>query len=207
MSERASAEPFGGRIDLRAGAWIEHRSGFVRDHLALMAALERDLPLAVETIRIMGRDVKTPRLTSWHGDAGASYAYSGRTFAPHPWTAELARLRDALREATGVAFNSVLANLYRDGADSMGAHADDEPELGLARDDIRIASISLGAKRRFVLLPRRNGPKWEAPLGEGDLLLMGGTTQRHYRHAVPKTRKPVEKRMNLTFRVILEGLR
>jgi alkylated DNA repair dioxygenase AlkB len=196
-----------GRIDLGAGAWLEHRAGFVRDHLALMAALERDLPLAQETIRIMGREVNTPRLTSWHGDPGRSYSYSGRTFEPHPWTRELSTLRDAVRDATGVPFNSVLVNLYRDGADSMGAHADDEPELGLARDDIRIASVSLGAKRRFVLLPRRNGHKWEALLGEGDLLLMGGTTQRHYRHAAPKTRKPVEKRMNLTFRVILEGLR
>jgi alkylated DNA repair dioxygenase AlkB len=191
------------RVDLGGGAWIDHQAEFVPDHVATMAALERDLPLVAESIRIAGRDVSTPRLTSWHGDPDSVYTYSGRTFTPHPWTAELAALRDRVRTAAGVEFNSVLVNLYRDGSDSMGAHADDEPELGPSRDDVRIASVSLGGTRRFVLLPRRAGEKIELALGGGDLLVMGGTTQRRYRHAVPKTKKPVEKRMNLTFRLIL----
>ncbi len=190
---------------LGGGAWISLVDGFVHDHDLLLDALVRALPLRAETIRVFGRDVATPRLTSWHGDPGCAYAYSGRTFAPSPWTPELGDLRERLDRETGTRFNSVLANLYRDGADSMGAHADDEPELGPRRDDVRIASISLGAPRRFVLLPRR--PSWGSrrvlSLGEGSLLLMGGTTQQRYRHAVPKTQRPVGVRLNLTFRVVL----
>jgi alkylated DNA repair dioxygenase AlkB len=184
------------------GAFIELVPGFVAEDAELLARLTETLPLAVETIRIFGRDVATPRLTSWHGDPGCSYAYSGRRFEPHPWTTELRVLRERLRAHTGIDFNSVLANHYRDGSDSMGAHADNEAELGPTRDDIRVASISLGARRAFVLRPRRAGVTRRAMLGQGDLLLMGGTTQRHYVHEVPKTRQPIGPRLNLTFRVI-----
>jgi alkylated DNA repair dioxygenase AlkB len=96
----------------------------------------------------------------------------------------------------------VLANLYRDGRDSVGFHADDEPELGPSRDDIAIASLSLGAERRFVLKHRRSGARHLFELGHGALLVMTGRTQHHYVHAVPKTERPVQPRLNLTFRVI-----
>jgi alkylated DNA repair dioxygenase AlkB len=99
----------------------------------------------------------------------------------------------------------VLVNYYRDGRDAMGEHADDEPELGPATNDIRIASVSLGAPRRFVLRHRRTREVRAFALGEGSLLVMGGTTQQHYRHHVPRTRTPVGPRMNLTFRVIRHG--
>ena len=119
-----------------------------------------------------------PRLTSWHGDPGCSYAYSGRLFHPAPWTPELAALRDRLIAAEGCAFNSVLVNHYRDGADSMGEHADDEPELGPSRDDVRIASISLGAPRRFVLRHRRTRRVHAFAARRGKPPRHGGTTQR-----------------------------
>lgn len=155
---------------------------------------------------MFGRMVKTPRLTSWHGDPSCSYRYSGRTFTPKPWTQVLLTLRDRIHHETGVLFNSVLANLYRDQRDAMGAHSDDEPELGPHRDDVRIASLSLGERRRFVVSPK---DKQHAPLklalGEGDLLVMGGTTQRHYRHALPRVAKPTGPRLNLTFRVVLDA--
>jgi alkylated DNA repair dioxygenase AlkB len=190
------------RIDLGEGAWTTLTPAFVPDHLALMAKLVQSLPLKEETIVLFGRSVAMPRLTSWHGDPGCSYAYSGRLFHPAPWTPELAALRDRLVATEGCAFNSVLVNYYRDGRDSMGEHADDEPELGPSTDDIRIASISLGAARRFVLRYRRTRRVHAFELGEGSLLVMGGTTQRHFRHHLPRTRAAVASRMNLTFRVI-----
>jgi len=190
------------RIDLGEGAWVRLEPGFVRDHLALMTRLTDSLPLRQESIVLFGRTVNMPRLTSWHGDPGCSYAYSGRVFLPAPWTAELAVLRDRLAQSEGCAFNSVLVNHYRDGQDSMGEHADDEPELGPSADDIRIASLSLGAPRRFVLRHRRTRQVHTFQLGEGSVLVMGGTTQRHFRHHLPRTRAPVGPRMNLTFRMI-----
>ena len=193
------------RIDLGEGAWASWEPAFVPDHVALMAKLVASLPLCQETIVLFGRTVPMPRLTSWHGDPGCSYAYSGRLFHPAPWTPELAVVRDRLVEGEGCAFNSVLVNHYRDGRDSMGEHADDEPELGPSKDDVRIASVSLGAARRFVLRHRRTRHVHAFELGEGSLLVMGGTTQRYYRHHLPRTRAPTGPRMNLTFRVIRVG--
>lgn len=178
---------------------------FVEDHVEMQARLLATLPLHQERLVLFGREVRTPRLTSLHGDPGCEYAYSGRRFAPQPWTPELSALRDRVSRVAGVAFNTVLGNLYRSGEDSMGRHADDEPELGPSQDDIRIASVSLGARRRFIMRHRATGKRWVLELGEGDLLVMGGTTQQHYQHEVPKTRKHVGPRLNLTFRVVVEA--
>ena len=167
----------------------------------LLDRLMSSLPLRQETIQIFGRPVNQPRLSAWIGDPGASYSYSGRTFAPEPWVPELIALRQRLGEALGQDFNSVLCNLYRSGQDSMGWHADNEPELG---PDPRIASVSLGGTRRFVLRHRkRQAPAVELGLSHGSLLVMEGTTQHHWRHAVPKTARDVKPRLNLTFRTIL----
>ena len=202
---RASASKIGRgleRTDLGEGAWVTWERDFVPDHLALMTLLAASLPLRQETIVLFGRTVAMPRLTSWHGDPGCSYVYSGRIFHPAPFTPELAGLRDRLAAREGCAFNSVLVNYYRDGQDAMGEHADDEPELGPSPDDVRIASVSLGAPRRFVLRHRRTRLVHHFELGEGSVLVMGGTTQRHFRHHLPRTRVPVAPRINLTFRVI-----
>ncbi len=189
--------------ELGDGARVAYVPGFVPEHAALMEALVGSLPLRQEPLVLFGRENLTPRLTSWHGDPVCAYRYSGRTFAPQPWTPELAALRVRLREATGYDFNGVLANFYRDGSDSMGAHSDDERELGPAPDDVAVASVSLGARRRFLLERKRGGDRREWALGEGDLLLMTGTTQRHYKHWVPRTSRPVGPRLNLTFRVLV----
>ena len=194
---------FRGRsLDLEHGGWAQLIAEFVPDHERVMATLLASLPLRQEPITMFGKTHLTPRLTSWHGDPGCAYRYSGRTFAPQPWTPALAALRERLRDASGYVFNCVLVNYYRDGGDAMGAHADDEPELGPAPDDIGIGSVSLGARRRFLLRPKAGGETLEYGLGEGDALVMGGTTQAHYKHWVPRTKKPVGPRMNLTFRVI-----
>ncbi|HKQ71369.1 MAG TPA: alpha-ketoglutarate-dependent dioxygenase AlkB [Polyangiaceae bacterium] len=190
------------RIDLGEGAWLSFEPAFVSRDAATMAALVGELPLRQETIVLFGREVVTPRLTSWHGDPGCSYRYSGRAFEPSAWTRELADLRDRLNEGEGCDFNSVLANYYRDGQDAMGEHADDEPELGPSRDDVRIASVSLGAPRRFVLRHKKTREVIAFDLGAGSLLVMGGTTQRYYRHHVPRSKKPLGARLNLTYRVL-----
>ncbi len=114
--------------------------------------------------------------------------------------AGLAALRDRLRKELGVPFNSVLANLYRDGRDAMGWHSDDEPELGA---EPVIASLSLGAARRFVLRRRDDhAVKQTLVLAPGSLLVMRGACQRDWQHALPRTAKPVGPRLNLTFRHI-----
>lgn len=190
------------RRDVGEGAFLELTPGFVRDHENAMVALLDELALEQETISMFGRDVRVPRLVAYHGDPDRPYRYSGRTHEPRPWTPTLTALRQRVVAHTGTPYDTVLVNLYRDGADAMGRHADDEPELGPAPDDVRIASVSLGARRTFRLKHRRDGRRIDLDLGEGDLLVMGGTTQTHWLHEVPRTREPVGPRMNLTFRCV-----
>ena len=166
----------------------------------LFDALRDGLPWSVHRIRLFGREVDSPRLSAWIGDPAAVYRYSGTAFTPHPWTAALASLRDRLQQGLGVPFNSVLANLYRDGRDAMGWHSDDEPELGPRPV---IASVSLGGVRRFALKHRRDAAlKGVLELPHGSLLVMSGDTQRLYRHALPRTSRVVAARINLTFRQV-----
>ena len=140
-----------------------------------------------------------PRLTAWYADPGLTYSYSGVTHHAFPWTPELLAVKTRAEVAAGVSWNSLLLSLYRDGQDSIGFHADDEPELGT---NPVIGSVSLGAERRFVLKHPASGEKLEFDLPHGSLLVMGGASQHHWRHGVPKTRKPVGPRINLTFRYI-----
>lgn len=168
---------------------------------ALRLALLDGVAWEVHRIRLFGREVDSPRLSCWIGDPQARYRYSGSDFLPHPWPPALLPLRARLQGECDAAFNSVLVNRYRSGQDAMGWHSDDEPELGPRP---LIASLSLGAPRRFVFRDRQAPPrKQELLLGHGDLLLMGGDTQRLYQHALPRTARPVGERINLTFRTIL----
>ena len=164
----------------------------------LFDALRTGIRWRQEEVTIFGQRRLVPRLVAWHGDPGASYRYSGTEHHPEPWTPALERVRAKVRELSGVEFNAVLLNLYRDGRDGMGWHADDEPELG--RDPV-IASVSLGAPRRFCLRHRRRKDlKLDLELPHGSLLVMAGPMQHHWVHALPKTRRPVGERINLTFR-------
>ncbi len=162
------------------------------------------VPFAAKQIRIFGRVVDQPRLTAWIGDASAVYTYSGVQNDPAPWPDVLAELRDRIAAATGARFNSVLCNLYRDGADSMGMHSDSERELG---PNPVIASLSLGAVRRFQLRHRkRRDQGLDLDLPDGSLLVMRGALQHHYRHGVPKQPKITAGRINLTFRYVAAPL-
>ena len=166
---------------------------------ALFAVLTATIPWERHRLRLFGREIDAPRLSCWIGDLGAAYTYSHVRFAPRPWPPALATLRARLEIACDARFNSVLANLYLDGRDSMGWHSDDEPELGA---DPVIASISLGGVRRFRLRARSGGAGLTLELAHGSLLLMAGATQRLYRHDLPKTRAAVAPRINLTFRYV-----
>ncbi|WP_207433979.1 alpha-ketoglutarate-dependent dioxygenase AlkB family protein [Sabulibacter ruber] len=166
----------------------------------LQQALEENVAWRQEKIRMFGREVDQPRLTAWYADAGKAYTYSGLTWEPLPWLPELSALRKQLQQLTGASFNSVLLNLYRHGQDSMGWHADDEPELG---QNPIIASISLGQERTFSFRHRQQKElKHQLVLPSGSLLLMAGPTQHFWHHQLPKTTKPQQPRINLTFRVI-----
>jgi alkylated DNA repair dioxygenase AlkB len=160
---------------------------------ALMAATAWRQEIAT----VMGRRVPIPRLTAWHGEAG--YVYSGISMAPLSWNGPLLEIKTVAEACAGQAFNSVLLNLYRDGRDSVSWHADNEP--GLGRDPV-IASISLGAIRRFQMKHRRSSRRVALELPHGSCLVMAGPTQHHWLHQVPKTARPVGPRINLTFRAM-----
>ncbi len=172
----------------------------VKESKALFEKLTKNIAWRQESIIIFGRKVLTPRLTAWHGDAGAVYKYSGVSFDPLPWTEELLCIKSKAEALAGTTFNSVLLNLYRDGSDSMGWHSDDEPELG--RDPI-IASVNLGEARRFDLrLKTEHQQKLQILLEDGSVLVMKSDLQHYWQHQVAKSAKVKGPRINLTFRTI-----
>ncbi|TNE40793.1 MAG: alpha-ketoglutarate-dependent dioxygenase AlkB [Sphingomonadales bacterium] len=168
----------------------------------MLSRLQASIPWRQESITLFGRTHAQPRLICWMGDAGCTYRYSGRTWHPEPWDSLVADLRSQVEGLTGERFNSALLNLYRNGSDSMGFHADDEPELGKTPV---IASLSFGAERVMHFRHRHDHslPTRKIALPDGSLLVMRGETQANWRHAIPKTRRPVGPRINLTFRRIM----
>ncbi len=182
------------------GADVSYEAdAFAARATALFDALHREIPWEQHRLRLFGREIGSPRLSCWIGDEGTAYKYSGTRFEPHAWTPTLALLRAELAARFDLAFNSVLANLYRDGRDSMGWHSDAEPELGTAPV---IASLSFGAVRRFRFRSRQSKRVALAiDLAPGSLLVMRGATQRLYQHDLPKVAR-ADARINLTFRWI-----
>jgi alkylated DNA repair dioxygenase AlkB len=181
----------------------------------LLARLWRELDWSQREITVYGRRVMQPRLVAWYGDAAAVYSYSGLTLQPLPWHPLLQNLGRRIERATGQRFNAVLANAYRTGGDSMSWHADNEKELGPRPV---IASLSLGAPRRFLLrlAQRQPGLKTTISTGvatgsfgltleNGSLLLMQAGCQQRYQHALPRTRRATGLRINLTYRWIVAG--
>ncbi|CAD5291578.1 Alpha-ketoglutarate-dependent dioxygenase AlkB [Alteromonas sp. 38] len=161
---------------------------------------ESTLPWRQDTIRMYGKYLDVPRLQAWHGDPECLYKYSGIKLAPQPWTPELAVIRDKCIEVCHIPFNSVLANWYRHGQDSMSMHADDEPELG---PNPVVASVTFGESRPFVFKHKETGARFTQILEHGSLLVMGETTQSQYLHGIAKTTKHIGGRINLTFRHLI----
>lgn len=163
------------------------------------SALKNSLAWRQDHIKMFGKSVKIPRLHAWYGDPEAAYTYSALTMQPENWTSELTKLKNLCESACNTRFNSVLANYYRDEQDSMGAHADNEPELG---KQPTIASLSLGQVRELTFKHTGTGQKVNLPLAHGSLLIMAGETQRYWQHGITKRRGPLGQRINLTFRMI-----
>lgn len=152
-----------------------------------------------ETV-IFGKRIVTARKVAWFAESGLAYTYSGTTKQPLEWTPELAEIKTRVEHLTGSTYNSCLLNLYHDGNEGMGWHSDDEKSL---LTDATIASISLGAERIFRLKHKHlDLPQVEVVLEHGSLLAMKGSTQTHWLHTIPKTKKIKSPRINLTFRTM-----
>lgn len=165
-----------------------------------LSELQQDINWKQEKIKLFGKEQVMPRLTAWYGDKG--YTYSGLQNKPQPWIPVLQEIRKQVMSATGKEFNSVLLNFYRNGQDSMGWHADDEPALGT---EPCIASVSFGEVRKFGFKHRYNKELQNKyiSLQHGSLLLMQGQTQHYWKHCLPKTASAGGIRINLTFRNII----
>ncbi len=160
-----------------------------------------DIPWQHDEAVIFGKHIVTARKVAWFAESGLSYTYSGMTKQALEWTRELAEIKALVENLTGTTYNSCLLNLYHDGDEGMGWHSDDEKSL--VRDGA-IASVSFGAERKFRL--KHKGleiPPVEILLENGSLLVMKGTTQTHWLHSIPKTKKVTTPRINLTFRTIV----
>jgi alkylated DNA repair dioxygenase AlkB len=196
--------------DLGAGAVLDHAPAWIPagEAAALLVALRDELGWEQREIVLFGRPVLQPRLIAWGG--ALPYRYSGQTLPPRPLPARVGALVERVNRILDLRerrFNHVLANRYRDGQDSMGMHADAEPELG---DDPVVATLSFGAARRMTIAPRQaaTGPRRDLLLGAGDLLIMGGTCQRFFRHGIPRQRgrdEAVGERISLTLRHVLRA--
>jgi alkylated DNA repair dioxygenase AlkB len=152
-----------------------------------------------DEVIVFGKRHITQRKVAWYGDESYAYTYSGTTREALPWTPELLELKQQVEERTGSVYNSCLLNRYHSGEEGMGWHSDDEKML---QPNGSIASVSLGAERKFAFKHKRTGETVSLLLDHGSLLEMKGETQRYWLHSLPKTKKVKRERINLTFRII-----
>jgi len=168
---------------------------------SLFDQLVNELPWRTETITLFGKTYMQPRMLEFFGDPGVCYTYSKKLYNALEWTPLLRELRTIAEDIAGESLNCVLANLYRNERDSMGMHADNEPELG---KHPTIVSMSFGATRTFVLQhkTKKNIPRIRIPLISESILVMKGQTQEHWLHGIEKKTRTLGPRINLTFRHI-----
>ena len=165
-----------------------------------MSALQDETPWQQDDITVFGKTYQQPRLTALYGLNKKPYSYSNITMQPLLFTDNLLEIKSKVEKVTKTTFTSCLLNLYRNGKDSNGWHADNESELG--KNPI-IASLSLGEERWFHLKHREQKElKTKILLEHGSILLMKGSTQHCWLHQIPKTKKQINARVNLTFRII-----
>ncbi|ASK29284.1 alpha-ketoglutarate-dependent dioxygenase AlkB [Chryseobacterium sp. T16E-39] len=183
---------------------LEYTDGFLSEQeaTALKEFLMETAPWIQTTQKMYDKEVLTPRLTAWYGDEDKSYQLSGTRVVVNPWIPELLALKKRLEETSGYAFNSVLLNLYRNGNDSVAWHRDRDSRFG---NRPVIASVSLGQVRNFDFRKVDDHQlKYSLPLSHGSLLIMKGNLQLHWEHRIAKSVKPMQPRINLTFRLIKE---
>lgn len=158
-----------------------------------------------DEVILHGQYYKTDRKVVWYGDENYQYHYSGMVKQAHTWNPLLFRLKEQIEEITGHSFNSCLANLYEDGSQGVGWHSDDEPSLAFEGHETVIASLSLGATRKFRFKHKFKPEIAEVMLHAGQLIVMEGNTQRYWKHMITKSTKVIEPRINLTFRYFFQN--
>jgi alkylated DNA repair dioxygenase AlkB len=181
---------------------LRYYPNFLSDSEATEAfsALKSTIAWQHDTIKVYGKTYPQPRLTALYSTNDKPYSYSNITMIPHIFTEELLEIKRAIEEIEPSVFTTCLANLYRNGRDSNGWHADDEASLGV---NPVIASVSLGQPRFFHMKHKKDPSlKHKMLLEHGSLLVMKGSTQHHWLHQIPKTTRAIGERINLTFRII-----
>jgi alkylated DNA repair dioxygenase AlkB len=148
---------------------------------------------------LFGKLIITKRKVAWYGDKPFDYTYSKTTKSALPWTKELLEIKEIIENKTGETFNSCLLNLYHTGEEGMGWHSDGEKDL---KKNGAIASLSLGAERKFAFKHKATQQTISVLLEKGSLLEMKGITQENWLHRLPPTKKVKIPRINLTFRTI-----
>ena len=151
------------------------------------------------SLTVFNKEHRIPRKQIYMGDEGTGYRYSNHLFLPEPWHGSVLNLKNTLNNWFSTQFNAVLLNWYRTGEDKMGWHADNEAELGFSPT---IASISLGAVRKFKIRENSTKQVTDLPLANGSCLLMTGRSQENYQHSLPVQKRVVDGRINLTFRTV-----
>lgn len=184
------------------------QEGTVKYYGAVMSLIEADdyfkrllncIAWKNDEVVIYGKRIITKRKIAWYGDHPFHYTYSNTTKQAHDWTPELLHLKALVEEQSGETFNACLVNLYHDGSEGMSWHSDGEKDL---KKDGAIASLSLGAERKFSFKHKATKDTVSIVLEHGSLLIMQGETQTYWQHCLPTTKKITEPRINLTFRTI-----
>jgi len=195
LAPEASLSPLAGRIrrhELTRGAWVDHLPGWVHGSEIVLQTLLTDVDWRAERREMYEREVDVPRLLRW---------YAGHEELPHPLLAQARRtLTSHYREELGEPFVTAGMCLYRDGRDSVAWHGDTQGRS--SRIDTMVAIVSFGSPRPLLLRPRGGGESLRFPLGHGDLIVMGGSCQRTWEHAVPKTARAVGPRVSVQFRPV-----
>jgi alkylated DNA repair dioxygenase AlkB len=168
----------------------------------LFRALAKEVDWKQDEVVMFGKRITMRRLSAWYGDRPFEYTYSQVSRQALPWTKTLAEIKSEVEKISGETFNSCLLNFYHDGDDYMGWHSDDEPELD---PNASIASVSLGAERKFAFKHKRSKETVSTFLKNGSILLMKPPTQEHWLHTLRKSKKVSEGRINLTFRTVLKS--
>ncbi|MEK0423620.1 MAG: hypothetical protein RLZ95_1530 [Bacteroidota bacterium] len=166
----------------------------------IFTELSNNISWSNETVVMFGKEITTKRKVAFYADAGISYTYSQKTKMGMQWTPILQKVKIHIEKYTRQEYNACLLNYYHDGMEGMGWHADNEPEIAPGSS---IASLSLGAIRKFSFKHKTSKETISVVLENGSLLEMKGSLQNHWLHALPKTKKISEPRINLTFRQML----
>lgn len=185
--------PFDGQMNFKANFLSQEESQLYFKELLAITPWQSDV------VHLFGKEYTSKRKIALYGDPNTSYTYSQVKKTPLEWTPTLLSIKSKIEQFCGARFNSCLLNLYHNGQEGMSWHSDNEKELGTHP---AIASISLGAPRKFAWKHKKSKARYDKLLPSGSLIYMHGSMQEHWLHSIPKTKKVNEPRINLSFRQI-----